>query len=142
MTLCSETCLTVQRATAINCTDISVSYVAISKMMGQLFSCLTFVSKIKIKPCSFTNCLVCKFSILEVEAVRIDFSDIRNPATLFCLRRMRIILVAHPKQKCLAHLLKQFSEMQRLAGASYSRLTYRVIVRYIPSGSARAGLIY
>lgn len=82
---------------------------------------LSFVSKIKIKPCSFTNCLVCKFSILEAEAVSLDFSDTRNPATLFCLGRLRVILVAHPKQKCLAHLLKQFSEMQRLAGASYPR---------------------
>lgn len=31
----------------------------------------SFVSKRKIKTCSFTNCLVCKFSTLDAEAVSI-----------------------------------------------------------------------
>lgn len=115
VTPCSGTCLT-QFEELQSCTDV-ISYTDISKIMGYWFSCLSFDSETKIKSWSFTDSLVCKFSILQAEAVSTD-SQPRHP---YCLRRPSVILVAHPKQRRLAQFLEQFSDVQRLAGAAYSR---------------------
>lgn len=108
------------------------------------YSRIYFDSKIKTKPCSFTNCLLYTFRILEAGARSTGFSDRRNPSEGsdgFAWEGWESSWL--PKQrKNTRHTSKNsFSThsgwVRLLQDAA---LTDLALARYRPSGRTRAGL--